>query len=55
MSRETIASGAAPNTPKKSPPLDSKSRRHQTWIQNARHGIERSELDAVTAYLATLR
>src|SRR6266478_2210104 len=55
MSRETIASGAAPNTPKNL----------RLWIQNPdaikpgskmpAMGLSDQELDAVTAYLATLR
>ncbi len=55
MSRETIASGAAPNTPENL----------KLWIQNPdaikpgskmpAMGLSDHELDAVTAYLATLR
>src|SRR5712671_5506531 len=55
MSRETIASGAAPNTPENL----------RLWIQNPdaikpgskmpAMGLSDQELDAVTAYLATLR
>jgi cytochrome c oxidase subunit 2 len=55
MSRETIASGAAPNTPENL----------RLWIQNPdaikpgskmpAMGLSDHELDAVTAYLATLR
>jgi len=55
MSRDTIASGAAPNTPENL----------RLWIQNPdaiKHGskmpamgLSDHELDAVTAYLATLR
>ena len=55
MSRETIASGAAPNTPENL----------RLWIQNPEAikpgskmpamGLSDHELDAVTAYLATLR
>jgi cytochrome c oxidase subunit 2 len=55
MSRETIASGAAPNTPENL----------RRWIQNPdaikpgskmpAMALSDHELDAVTAYLATLR
>ena len=55
MSRETIASGAADKHARESPAVDSKSRRHQTWIPNAGDAVERQDLDAVAAYLETLR
>ena len=45
MSRDTIASGAAPNTPENLRALDSRSQRHQTRIQNASHGIERPGIE----------
>ncbi len=42
MSRDTIASGAAHEYARKSAAVDSKSGRHQTRVQDAGDGIERS-------------
>ena len=42
MSRDTIASGAAPNTPENLRLWIQNPDCHQTWIQDAGHGIERS-------------
>ena len=42
MSRDTIAAGAAPNTPERLRLWIQESGRNQTWIENAGHGIERS-------------
>jgi cytochrome c oxidase subunit II len=55
MSRDTIASGAAPNTPENLRRWIQDPGTDQTWIQDAGHGLERSGPDAVTAYLETLR
>ena len=40
MSRATIAAGAAENTPRESPSLDSGPKCDQTWLADARHEAE---------------
>ena len=42
MSRDTIASGAAPNTPEQLRTVDSKSRRDQTGLVDAGNAAERT-------------